>query len=42
MTKNEVDAILDSFTNSMLFKQDDDGNFLKDNEGNLIRIFDFE
>ncbi len=41
MTKEEIDQILDSFTNPMLFKQAEDGSFLKDKEGNLVRIFGF-
>jgi N-acetyl sugar amidotransferase len=40
MTKEEVDVVLDSFTNSILFAHDDDGNFKKDSEGNLIRNFE--
>lgn len=42
MTKEEIDMILDSFTNPVLFAQDEDGNFLKDAHGNLVRNFDFE
>ncbi|WP_202985654.1 N-acetyl sugar amidotransferase [Pedobacter planticolens] len=42
MTKEEVDHILDSFTNPILFAQDEQGNFLRDGDGNLIRNFDFE
>ncbi len=42
MTKEEIDSILDSFTNSILFQQDENGNFLKDSEGNLIRNFEIE
>lgn len=42
MTKAEVDSIIDSFTNPILFKQDEDGNFLKDSEGNLIKKFKLE
>jgi N-acetyl sugar amidotransferase len=41
MTKEEIDQILDSFTNPMLFQQAEDGSFLKDKEGNLVRIFGF-
>lgn len=40
MTKLEIDEIIDSFTNPILFKQDVDGNFLRDSEGNLILNFD--
>ena len=42
MTKPEVDSIIDSFTNSMLFEKDQDGNYKRDSYGNLIRIFDFQ
>jgi hypothetical protein len=40
MTKGEIDKVLDSFTNPILFAQDDNGNFKKDAEGNLIRNFE--
>jgi len=40
MTKEEIDEIIDSFTNSILFKSDDEGVFLRDEEGNLIREFE--
>lgn len=42
MTKEEIDKIIDSFTNSILFQQDDFGNFKRDEEGNLIRSFEIE
>lgn len=42
MTKEEIDVILDSFTNPILFAQDESGNFIKDAQGNLVRNFDFE
>lgn len=42
MTHEEVDAIIDSFTNPMLFEQDENGKFLKDAYGNLKRKFDVE
>ena len=41
MTKEEIDQILDSFTNPMLFQQAEYGSFLKDKEGNLVRLFGF-
>ncbi len=40
MSKNEIDEIIDSFTNPVLFKTNEDGKFDRDNEGNLIRNFD--
>lgn len=42
MTKEEIDVILDSFTSPILFTQDENGNFIKDAQGNLVRNFDFE
>jgi hypothetical protein len=39
MKKEEVDEIIDSFTNSILFKHDAQGKFVKDSEGNLVRNF---
>lgn len=40
MSKIEIDKIIDSFTNPILFKQDDEGNFLHDENGNIIRNFE--
>ena len=40
MEKVEVDDIIDSFTNPLLFRQDESGNFLRDSEGNLIRTYE--
>ncbi len=40
MSRIEIDKILDSFTNSILFEQDENGNFKKDADGNLIRTFE--
>ena len=40
MSKEEIDTVLDSFTNSILFAHDDDGNFIKDSDGNLTRNFE--
>lgn len=42
MNKAEVDAIIDSFTNSILFEQDEHGNFVRDADGNLKRNFEIE
>ena len=42
MTKVEVDSIIDSFTNSILFEQDSSGCFIKDENGNLLRTFEVE
>ena len=35
----EIDEIIDSFTNPMLFKQDEEGNFFRDENKNLILNF---
>lgn len=40
MSKEEIDAIIDSFTNPILFKQADNGKFLRDEAGNLVRNFE--
>lgn len=37
MNKEEIDVIIDSYTNPIIFKQNTDGTFAKDEEGNLIR-----
>ncbi len=39
MKKSEVDKIIDSFTNPLLFKQNLNGNFARDNDFNLIPLF---
>lgn len=41
MTKEAVDEIIDSFTNPILFETNDNGEFLRDTEGNLKRNFEF-
>jgi N-acetyl sugar amidotransferase len=42
MTREEVDEILDSFTNPVLFERDANGVFQKDAYGNLKRNFEVE
>ena len=42
LTKEEIDGIIDSYTNPLLFLQDDMGNFIKDQDGNLIKNFEIE
>jgi hypothetical protein len=42
LTKVQVDEILDSYTNPLLFLQDEFGTFLKDQDGNLIKNFEIE
>ena len=39
MSKKEIDAIIDSFTNPILFKTDKDGSFVRDENENLIRNY---
>jgi len=36
-TKKEFDDILDSFTSKKVFKRDENGNFIKDIDGSLVR-----
>jgi hypothetical protein len=40
MSKADIDAIIDSFTNPLLFQRDEHGAFLKDEAGNLIRNYE--
>ena len=40
MSIEEIDAVIDSFTNPVLFKQDENGNFLRQNTKDLVRNFD--
>jgi N-acetyl sugar amidotransferase len=42
MSKAEIDAIVDSFTNPLLFARDEQGAFLKDEQGNLIRNYEVQ
>jgi hypothetical protein len=42
MSKEEVDKVIDSFTNPILFAQDENGNFKRDSEGNLVRNFEVQ
>ena len=39
MSKGEIDEIIDSFTNPMLFEMDEKGNFKRDSDYNLIPAF---
>tara|TARA_B100001057_G_scaffold80535_1_gene75796 strand:- start:27977 stop:29125 length:1149 start_codon:yes stop_codon:yes gene_type:complete len=39
LSKSEIDNVIDSFTNPVLFEQDEKGQFKRDNEFNLIPIF---
>ncbi len=40
MTIEEIDKVIDSFTNPVLFKQDGEGNFLRDEQKNLIKNYE--
>jgi N-acetyl sugar amidotransferase len=40
MSKAEIDEVIDSFTNPVLFAQDENGKFIKDEKGNLKRNFE--
>lgn len=39
MDKNEIDDIIDSFTNPLLFETDENGIFIRDKDFNLIKKF---
>lgn len=39
LSQAEIDEVIDSYTNPILFKMNEDGSFAKDGEGNLIRNF---
>ncbi|QHT72097.1 N-acetyl sugar amidotransferase [Rhodocytophaga rosea] len=41
LSKQEIDEVIDSYTNTILFKNED-GKFVRDAEGNLIRNFEIE
>lgn len=40
LSKAEIDAVIDSFTNPLLFEQDASGNFRRDKDFNLIPLFE--
>ena len=40
LPKEEIDNVIDSYTNPILFKKNEDGTFARDNEGNLVRNFE--
>jgi N-acetyl sugar amidotransferase len=40
LSKLEIDEIINSYTNPILFKINEDGNFDRDEDGNLIKNFD--
>lgn len=40
MSKEEIDEVIDSYTNPMIFKQNPDGTFERDEFGNLIKRFE--
>lgn len=42
MSKEEIDGVIDSFTNPVLFQQDDEGEYIRDATGNLIKNFEIK
>lgn len=40
LPKTEIDRIIDSYTNTLIFKQDNNGIFLRDEKGNLLKNFE--
>lgn len=40
LSRQEIDAVIDSYTNPILFKQKPDGSFARDKDGNLVRNFE--
>lgn len=40
LTKQEIDDVIDSYTNPIIFKLDEDGRFMRDQDGNLVRNFE--
>ena len=42
LKKSEIDNIIDSFTNPLLFEQDENGKFKRDENFNLIKSFDIK
>jgi len=42
MSKEEIDTIIDSYTNPVLFRMNDNGTYEKDAEGNLLRNFEIK
>lgn len=40
LPKEEIDNVIDSYTNPILFKKNEDGTFARDNDGNLVRNFE--
>ena len=39
LSKKEIDDVIDSFTNQLLFKQADNGAFARDKDFNLIYVY---
>jgi N-acetyl sugar amidotransferase len=42
LSKQEIDSVIDSFTNPMIFEQDENGKFKRDADGNLVRSYEIE
>lgn len=42
MTKQEIDEVIDSYTNPVIFTQHEDRSFKRDDEGNLLKNFEIQ
>jgi N-acetyl sugar amidotransferase len=42
LSKEEIDKVIDSYTNPFIFVQNEDGTFQKDYDGNLLKNFDIQ
>ena len=40
MSKNEINLVIDYYTNPVIFKQNPDGTFMRDDDGSLIKNFE--
>ena len=42
LSKEEIDNVIDSYTNPLFFEKNEDGSFKRDDEGNLIKSFEIQ
>lgn len=42
LTKDEIDSVIDSYTNALIFKKNPDGTFPRQTDGSLIRNFEIK
>ncbi len=42
LSKQEIDNVIDSYTNPLFFEKNEDGSFKRDDEGNLIKSFEIQ